>query len=178
MTITWYNLSSFESAPEVVSDSLVAQIVTDGGLHLGEPVQHLLVGKTVKRTSKTVQTSSQRQHWGAESRSDQVSGVGTDVSSLVIGVNGEVESHQLDEVLVLSKAELVGEVERVILVLLNLSNLSSLEDVLVDAGSNGWELGDQIHGVLEGVLPVLSLLHALGVSLCECGLVLKSSDCE
>ena len=34
VTITWNNLSSLEGRPEVVGDGLVAQIVTNGLLHL------------------------------------------------------------------------------------------------------------------------------------------------
>ena len=50
---------------------------------------------------------------------DQVGGVGTDVAALVVGVDGEVQAHELDEVLVLAEAELVGKVEGVVLVLLD-----------------------------------------------------------
>ena len=57
-------------------------------------------------------------------------------------------------------------------------NLAVLEDVAVDAGGDGGQLGDEVHGVLEGVLPVLVLLHALGVGLGEGGLVLESGDGE
>lgn len=108
-----------------------------------------------------------------------MSGVGTDVTTLVIGVDGKVKSQQLDKVLVLGETKLVGKVEGVILILLDLGDLAALEDVLVDAGCDGWKLCDQIHGILEGVLPVLGLLQsALSICLCEGGLVLESSDCK
>jgi len=178
VTVTWNNLASLEGRPEVLGDSLVAKIVTNRGLHLGEPVQNLLVGKTVERTGETIETSCKGQHGGAESAANQVGGVGTDVSSLVIGVDGKVKSHQLNEVLVLSETKLVGEVVGVILILLDWGNLSALEDVLVNSCGNGWELCDQVHGVLEGVLPVFRLLHSLGISLCESRVVLESGDCD
>lgn len=178
VAVTWNNLARLKSAPEVIGNSLIAKIVTNGSLHLGKPVQNLLVSKTVERTSETVETSSEGQHGGAESTTDQVGGMGADVSSLVIGVNGEVKSHQFNEILVLGETKLVGKVVRVILVLLNWSNLSTLENVLVDTCSNGWEFCDQIHGILVGVLPVFALLHALSVSLCESRFVLESSDCD
>lgn len=178
VAVTWNNLASVEGGPEVVSDGLVAEIVTNGSLHLLEPVEDLLVGKTVERTSQTVETSGEGQHWGAESGADQVGGVGTDVSTLVVSVDGEVESHQLNKVLVVTETELVGEVVGEILVLLDRGHLSALEDVLVDASGDGWELGNKVHRVLECVAPVLLLVHALGICLCECGLVLKSSHCD
>jgi hypothetical protein len=176
VTVTWNDLASVQGGPEVVGDGLVAEVVANGSLHLLEPVQDLLVGETVERTSKTVETSGEGKHWGGEGTADQVGGVGRDVTTLVVSVDGEVESHQLNKVLVLAETELVGEVEGVVLVLLDWSNLAALEDVLVDSGSDGWELGDQVHGVLEGVTPVLLLVDTLGVGLGEGRLVLKSSN--
>ncbi len=178
VTIARDNLTSLEGSPEVVLDSLITEVITNSSLHLGDPVQDLLVGKTVERTGKSIETSSKRQEGRAESAANQVGGVSTDVSSFVISVNGEVESQQLDEVVVIGKAKLVGKVETVILILLDGSNLSSLKDILVDSGSNGWKLGNQVHGVLESVSPVLGLLHALSVGLRESRLVLKSIDCD
>lgn len=172
------NLSSLESRPEVICDSLVAKIISNGSLHLGEPVQDLLVGKTVKRSSETIETSSKREHGGAESTANQVGGVGTDVTTLVIGVDGKVQSHQLNEVVVVCETELVGKVETVILILLDSGNLSSLEDILVDAGGDSWELGNQVHRILESVSPVLSLLHSLSICLGESGFVLESIDSD
>lgn len=178
VAISRNNLASLKSGPEVIGDSLVAKIVANGSLHLCEPVQDFLIGKTVERTSKTVETSSDREHGGAESRTNQVSSVCADVATLVVGVDGEVESHQFDEVVVLAETELVGEIERVILVFLDRGNLSTLEDVLVDSGSNCGELGNQVHGILEGVAPVFGLLHSLSIRLSERRFVLKSGDSE
>ena len=129
-------------------------------------------------TSKTVQASSQREVGRAESTSNQVSGVGTDVAALVVSVDGEVQAHQLNKVLVLGETELVGQVEGIVLVLLDRSNLAVLVDVAVDLGGNCGKLSDEVHGILEGVLPVLGLVDALGICLGEVGLVLESSDGE
>lgn len=139
------NLTRLESRPKVISNSLIAEVRANGSLHLSEPVQDFLVGETVERTSKTIETSSERQHGGAESTANQVGGVSADVSSLVISVDGEIESHQLNEILVISETKLVGEVETVILILLDSSDLSALEDILVDACSDRRKLGDQVH---------------------------------
>lgn len=170
------DLARLESGPQVVLDGLVAEVVADGALHLGEPVEHLLVGQTVERTGKTVETGGQGQVGGAKGGANKVGGVGADVATLVVGVDGQVQPHELNEVLVLSEAELVGQVVGVVLVLLDGSDLAILEDVAVDAGGNGGQLGNEVHGVLERVLPVLGLGDAAGVGLGEGRLVLKSSD--
>lgn len=176
VAVTGNNTTGLEGGPEVVGDVLVAKVGADLSLHLGEPLEDFLVGKTVERTGKTVETGREGEEGRAEGRANQVGGVGRDVATLVVGVDGEVESHQLNEIAVLGETELVGQVPRVILVLLDSWDLAVLEDVAVDAGSNGGELCDEVHGVLEGVLPVLGLLDTLGVCLGEGRLVLKSSD--
>lgn len=176
VAVTRDDTAGVEGRPEVVGDGLVAEVVTNGLLHLGQPVENLLVGKTVQGTGKTVKTCSQRQEGGAESAADQVGGVGADVTTLVVGVDGQVQTQELNKVLVLAEAELVGKVEGVVLVLLDGGNLSALEDVLVDAGSNVGQLGNEVHGVLIGVVPVLLLVDASGVGLGERGGVLEGSD--
>lgn len=178
MAISGDNLTSIEGGPQVVGDGLVTEVIANGSLHLCEPVQDLLVGETVERTSETVQTGSEREHGRAESTSNQVSGVSADIATLVVSVDSEVQSHQLNKVLVVGKAKLVGEVETVILVLLNRGNLTALEDVLVDSCGDGRELGNKVHGVLEGVAPVFALLHTLGVRLGEGRFMLESIDCD
>ena len=164
VTVTGNNAASLEGGPEVALDVLVAEIAADLGLHLLEPLEHLLVGEAVKRTGKTVETSGKREEGRAESRADQVSGVGRHVAALVVRVDGEVQSHELNKVVVLGETELVGQVPRVVLVLLHGRHLAVFEDVAVDARSNRGKLCDEVHRVLESVLPVLGLLHALGVS--------------
>jgi hypothetical protein len=178
VSISWNNLPSLESGPKVVLDSLVAEIIANSSLHLGKPVQDFLVGETVERPSKTVKTSSQGEHGRAERTTNQVGSVGADIATFMVSVDGKVKSHQLNEVGVLAESKLVGIVETVILVLLDWGNLSSLENILVDSGSNGWELGDQVHRILKGVSPILGLLHSLGICLCESRLMLQSSDCD
>lgn len=176
VAVTGDDLAGVEGGPEVVGDRLVRQIVADGRLHLGEPVEDLLVGETVEWASKTVEAGGEGEEGGGQGRADQVSGVGADVATLVVGVDREVESHQLNEGLVIAETELVGEVEGVILVLLDWGNLSILVDVLVDSGSDGWELRNQVHGVLVCVSPVLLLVDTLSVCLGERRLVLESVD--
>ena len=127
-------------------------------------------------TSQTVETSGQGQIRRAKGATDQVGSVGANVTALVVGVDGKVQPHQLNKVLVLGEAELVGQVEGVVLVLLDRRDAAILVDVAVDLGGNGRELRDEVHGVLKSVLPVLRLGHSLRVGLGEVGLVLQSRD--
>jgi hypothetical protein len=178
VAVTGDDTASVEGRPEVVSDGLVAKIIADRLLELSEPVEDLLVSKTVEGAGKTVKTSGERQEGGAESRADKVSGVGRDVATLVVGVDSQVKTHELDEVGVVGETKLVGEVEGVILVLLDGSDLSALEDVLVDARSDVGELSNEVHGVLKGVAPVLLLVNTLSVGLGEAGGVLESGNSQ
>lgn len=178
VAVTGDNTASVEGGPEVVGDGLVAEVVTNGLLHLGEPVEDLLVSQAMEGTGQTVQASGQRKEGGAQSRTDEVGGVSRDVAALVVGVDGQVQTHELNEVGVVAETKLVGEVEGVILVLLDGGNLATLEDVLVNARSNVGQLGNEVHGVLKGVAPVLLLVDTLGVRLGEGGGVLESSDGE
>lgn len=130
----------------------------------------------MERTSQAIQTSSERKHGGAQSTADKVGGVGADVSTLVVGVDGQVETHQLNEIVVVAEAKLVGQVEGVVLILLDGGELAVLEDIAIDLRSNGGQLGNEIHRVFEGVVPVFLLVDTLGISLGESGLMLKSVE--
>ena len=44
VTVSRDDLARVQGRPQVVLDGLVAKVVANGGLHLGEPVKHLLVG--------------------------------------------------------------------------------------------------------------------------------------
>ena len=163
MAVAGHDTAGVEGIPEVLGDGLVAEVVTDDLLHLGEPVEHLLVGQAVKGAGKTVEAGSHREEGRAEGAADQVGGVGADVATLVVSVDRQVEAHELNEVGVVAEAELVGEVVGIVLVLLGGHNLAALEHVLVDAGGDGGELGNEVHRVLESVAPVFALVDTLGV---------------
>lgn len=178
MAITGNNTARLEGRPQVFGDVRVAEIVSNGLLHLSEPIEHLLVGQAVKRTGQTVKASRKREERGAKGAANKVGGVSADVATLVVGVDGQVETEQLNEVGVVAEAELIGEVEGVILVFLDGRNLAALEDVLVDARSNVGQLGDEVHRILVGVNPVVLLVNAISVGLGEGRGVLESCDCQ
>ena len=60
----------------------------------------------------------------------------TDVATFVVSVDGQVQAHELKEVLVGRETELIGEVEGVVLVFLHCSNFAILVHLSLDLGSN------------------------------------------
>lgn len=119
----------------------------------------------MKRTGKTVQSSGVRQEGVGKSGTDQVTSVRRDVSTLVVRVDGNVQSHQVDELLIVTVTEHGSKVGRVILVGVNGWEFSITVDVSEDSSGDSGELGDEVHRVIEGGLPVLSLVDTLRVGL-------------
>lgn len=176
VTVAWNNSARVKSVPQVLLDGLLGDVALQVFLQLEQPLQDLLVGSTVQRTSQTVQTSRERQKWRGQGGTNQVGGVGRHVTTLMVRVDGQVQSHQLNKLLVLAKTEQSGQVGTVVQVLGNLaSQLAVVENVSVDSSGNVWQLGQQLNGVLVGVLPVLGLWNTLGVSLSKLGLRFQSS---
>lgn len=177
VTVTWDNSAGVKGVPQVLLDGLLGDVTLQVISQLEQPLQDLLVSSAVQRTSQTVQTSRKRQEWRGQSRTNQVCGVGRDVTTLVVRVDGQVQSHQLQEFLVLTEAEQGSQVGTVVQVLGDVtSQLTVVEDVSVDSGSDVWQLSQQLNGVLVGVLPVLSLWDTLGVGLGELRLRFQSVD--
>lgn len=131
-------------------------------------------------TSETLETGRVGKEGVAESRANQVGGVGRDVTTLVVTVKGEVETEEVLEVLVLlaALAKHGSVVVGPILVEVNLGGESTaaVVGVLVDLGGNGGQLSQQGDGVIKGRLPVVSLVEALLVGLGELGLVVEGRD--
>ena len=59
------------------------------------PAEHLLVGKAVERASERVHSTREREVGVAESRADEVCRVRRRVTTLVVAVDRNVESHEL-----------------------------------------------------------------------------------
>lgn len=176
VSVTGNNTARVKSVPQVLLNVVLGDVGANIGLDLENPLKNLLVGTSVERTSQTVETSGQGQEGGRESGTNQVGGVGRDVTTLVIGVDGQVESQKLNKLLVLAESEQGGKVLGVVSGGIGGAELAILEDVAVDAGSNGRELGEEVNRVLVGVLPELLLVDTLLVSLGEGRLSLKSVD--
>jgi hypothetical protein len=85
----------------------------------------------------------------------------------VVRVDGDVQPHQLDKLLIVAVTEQSSQVGRVILVCVNGGHLSITVDVPEDSSSNVGELGNEVHGIIEGGLPVLLLGDTIRVGLGE-----------
>lgn len=103
-------------------------------------------------------------------------GVGRHVATLVVAVDGQVQSHQFNELGIVITQHL-GKVIRPIFGGVNGSNARSVfVRVSVDSGGDHGQSGDQIHRVLIHVLPVFGLMHATGVSLGEFTFAVQNGD--
>uniref|UniRef100_A0A2M4C5E3 Putative secreted protein n=1 Tax=Anopheles marajoara TaxID=58244 RepID=A0A2M4C5E3_9DIPT len=173
MTVTGHHLARLQRLPNELLHLVLARVIAQLLAQLLQPHQHLLVGETVQRTGETVHTGRERQVRIAQGRSDQMDGVRGHIATLVVTVDGEVQAHQLGELLVLV-AQHLGEVGRPILLRVDRPDtLAVAVRVAVDGGRDHRQLGDQVHAVLVHVLPVLALVHTLRVRLGELALVVE-----
>lgn len=176
VTVTGNNTTSVKSVPEVLLNDLRGNLVTNRVLHLKNPLKDLLVGTAVERAGKTVETSGKRKEGGREGRANKLGGVGRDVTTLVVSVDGEVKTEKLNKLLRVTETKLGSKVLRVIGRSVGGAELTILEAVSVDAGSNGRELGNEVDRVFISVGPVLLLVDTSLVSLGERRLRLESVD--
>ena len=79
-----------------------------------------------------------------------MAGVGADVPSLVVRVDGEIEPHQFREIIVVAQHR--GEVGGPVLVRIDAANLSVAVEIAVDGSSERGQLGYQVHGILIHIL--------------------------
>lgn len=111
----------------------------------------------------------------------------------MIRVNGNVETQELDKLGLVSVAEELGEVVRVVLVRLDGRELAPTVDVAEDTAGDGRKLGNpvvtlqsimlisingsvesaQVHSILEGGRPVLLLGDTLLVGLGKCRIMVE-----
>jgi hypothetical protein len=91
----------------------------------------------------------------------------------VVRVDGNVQPHQLDKLLIVTVTEQSSQVGRVILVGVNGGHLSITVDVPEDSSSNVGELGNEVHGIIEGGLPVFLLGDTIRVGLGESRVVVE-----
>jgi hypothetical protein len=96
-----------------------------------------------------------------------------DVTTLVVRVDGNVQPHQLDKLLIVTVTEQSSQVGRVILVGVNGGHLAITVDVSKDSSGNVGEFGNEVHGIVEGGLPVFLLVDTIRVGLGESGIVVK-----
>mmetsp|Transcript_11154 Transcript_11154/g.21567 ORF Transcript_11154/g.21567 Transcript_11154/m.21567 type:complete len:318 (-) Transcript_11154:652-1605(-) len=142
-----------------------------------DPLEALLVGQPVQRTSQSRQTSGHRQVRIREGTADQMCGVRGHIPSLMVGMEEEVQSHQFHEIEVLDSqhvAEIRGPVK--VGVVGGRDHRSLVEGSSVDRSSHHGNLGHHTEGILQAELPVLGFFHPFCVGFGEHRLGLKSCD--
>ena len=142
VAVTRDDLATLKGRPDVLLDGLVGGRVANLGLHLPEPDEDLLVGKTVERTSETVESGGVGEEGVGERRADELAGVGRDVSTLVVGVDSDVETEELNEGRVFAEAEESGQVGGVVLIEVDGGELALAVDIAVDTTGDVRELGN------------------------------------
>ena len=102
-------------------------------------------------------------------------GMSRNITTFMIGMDRQVQSHQFDKLFVFAVSHQMGEIVSVIFIFDDAGKFSALVDVLVDSGGNSRKFGDQGHGIFEGVFPVFLLVDTFGVSLGKGGLMFQCS---
>lgn len=174
VAVTGNHLARLEGRPDILGNLLVRSVLTNLGSHLLDPSEDFLVGETVEGTGETVQGSTEGKEGVRKGGTDQVTGVGGNVTTFVVRVDSDVQSHELDKVGVFTETEQGSQVGRVVLAGVNGRELAVTEDVSEDSASNVRELGNEVHRVIEGSLPVLLLVYTVRVGLGEGRVVVKS----
>jgi len=175
MTITGDDLSGSEGSLGEFLDLFGGDVVTEFGLKVQQPSQDFLIGKTVEGASETVKGSGVREIRISQSGTDQMASVGRDVTTFVIGVDGQITSNAFLD-FVLSVTQLVGKVASPIEVLVSSDDVTTFVEMSVDQGSDSGHLGDKIHTIFVDGVPVLGLVDTLSVSLGEFGARLEVEE--
>eukprot|EP00754_Rhynchopus_humris_P004259 Rhum_TRINITY_DN12180_c0_g1::Rhum_TRINITY_DN12180_c0_g1_i2::g.49956::m.49956 len=147
-------------------------------LHLLQEEEHLLVGEAVERAGQTVHARAARQVRVAEGRAHKRRRVRRHVSTLVVRVDRQVQTHAVGELGGL-EAHLVREVLRHAHVRVTGNNLAraTVERAAVDLGGQLRHTRQQVEGVVQGVLPVVGLRgRAVSVALRELARVSEGQE--
>jgi len=142
VAITRDDLAGVESTPDVLLDSCVRRVFAQLGLHLRQPDQHFLIRETVQGPGETIQSGTVREEGIRERRADELAGVGGDVASFMVAVDGDIEAEELHEGWLVGKAKERCKVIRVVLGRVDRWQLARAKDVAVDAPSDVWQLRD------------------------------------
>lgn len=115
MAVARNDLAALERVPDEVFELVVAGVVADLAPELLQPDEDFLVGQSVEGSGEAVESGGEGEVRVGKGGSDEVGRVGGDVASFVVGVDGQVESQELDELGVVV-AQLQGEVVGPVLV--------------------------------------------------------------
>jgi hypothetical protein len=155
MAVTWDDLARLEGLPDISTDLVIGGIFANLSLHLGQPDENLLVGKTMKRTGKTIKGSSKGEERIGEGGADKLPGVSRDIATFVVRVDYDVQPQELNKRLVVAKAEKVGKIVRIILGRIDSREFAFAIDIAVDATGDVGKLGNagiivSLSGRLQG----------------------------
>ena len=126
MSVSWNDLTFSQSSVSEFSDLSLTNIVSEFFLKVKQPSQDFLISETVEGTSQTIKTSGVREIRISQSRTNQVSGVGRDITTFVVTVNGQISSNALLH-FVLLVSQHVSIVTGPIKIRISLDDLSSLK---------------------------------------------------
>ena len=149
VAVTRDNLTSLESRPHVLPDSIVARVLANLALHLAKPNEHFLVRKTMEGTRKAVQGSGEGEEGIGKSGTNELASVRRDVATLVVTVNSDIETKELNKIFLLSEAEEVGKIPGIVLVWIDSWELATSVNIAVDATGNIWQFGNPEAGARE-----------------------------
>src|SRR5271170_4417868 len=169
MSVSRNNSTTPQSRPDILLNRIIRNICPQSILHLHNPSQNFLIRKSMKRSGKTIQPSRKRQHWTRQCRPDKMCSMSRNIPSFMIGMDGQIQSHEFDELFVFTVAHQMGEIVSVIFTLVDGLEFAVFVDVTVDAGGDGGEFGDEGHGVFKDIFPVFLLVDTLCIGLSESG---------
>mmetsp|Transcript_7078 Transcript_7078/g.21611 ORF Transcript_7078/g.21611 Transcript_7078/m.21611 type:complete len:462 (+) Transcript_7078:264-1649(+) len=165
------DLAGLEGVPGEGGDGVLVDFLALGvelGLEVLDPAEDLLVGEAVEGTGERVESGDVGEVGVGEGGADEVRGVGRGVAALVVGVDDQVEAHELVEARVVH-AEHAAEVGRVVERVVAGDDAVEVR-VAVDEGGDLGNLREDVEDVLVGVLPVGRLVDAVLVGHGELGL--------
>mmetsp|Transcript_3809 Transcript_3809/g.8210 ORF Transcript_3809/g.8210 Transcript_3809/m.8210 type:complete len:398 (+) Transcript_3809:440-1633(+) len=158
------NLLGVQSFPSKFGNSFGCDFLSFGfkfGLEVLNPLEDFLVGQTVKRSGKCVQSTGIGKVRIRKGGSNQMSSVCRCVSSLVIGVDTKVQSHKLVKCRVVVPKH-ATEISRIIQRGILRDNTIEV-NVSVNHSSNLWQNSNNTQNILERVVVVFGLRHTIRV---------------
>lgn len=178
VSVAGNDTASLERVPDkfpelFISDGIGSEVSNE----LGEPNKDFLVSETMERSGKTVQSSSKGEVGVRKGRANQVGSVGRYITSLVVCVDGKVESHKLNKFLVVGFSDHVAVVCGPIKGGIGGSKGGVITvKVVVDLSGNWDQVSDTVHAIFVNVFPVGGLVNTSFVSLDEFRLGVHESD--
>ena len=177
MTVAGNDLSGVKRVPDLFLQLFVIGYTSESFQSAENELEAFLVCQTVQWTGQPVQPCRDGVVEIRQCRIDDVAGEGTDVSTLMIAVDGKVETDHIGEDrIIVSNTQHPREVTSPVEVGIPLDPRTFLVPHPVDPSSNFREPGEQVEGILESRDPVIGFLDAGVVGLLELGFPLHREN--